>query len=104
MLLCWKDDPDCRPNFEALSHTIHNLLPETYFQKSSSLTRSGDSYVEISDISSSDNTDSDTSFQQTVFTHGISSSSRNTVYGEVSRSNRRHGSYQEPYEVTTVYI
>ena len=69
MLLCWKEDPDNRPHFENLADMLgsytHN---EERYERPLSIS---DSYIDINDcdFSSSDNSESDTTFEQTLVTN-----------------------------------
>ena len=68
MLLCWKDDGDNRPSFENIVEMIQNILINTDSQSNGPRPKGGhDSYVLISDLSSSGFTDYD---GQTLFSNG----------------------------------
>ena len=83
MLLCWKDDADNRPSFEAVVEMLQNVLIDSGSPcQSYRSIGGGDSYVVISDFSSSGNNYSD---DQTVFYN--SSLSYGASYKRTSSQN-----------------
>ena len=93
MLLCWKTNPESRPTFEALVEMLQNFLIDAHSEHVShfgSPGRGEGSYVDMSDISSSDNT---TSYDSAVFAN------TSTPFGYVASSRysdvHHRSSYQE---------
>ena len=98
MLLCWRDDPDNRPQFEAIADMIRDIiLPETKAQDNVLPSSVDDGYVGTND---NDSTDSDLSMRRMAFRNH--SSSLSTVgHCEMSTQGKRETrSYAgERYEV-----